>query len=88
MGDELENLSYFVSPVKTQPEVAVWLGDKAWRNQVFGEFDFKFHGEWLNFYVINRCGYATITPSTHKSGVSMRGVDIPRDRSWAHSRAY
>ena len=55
MGDELENPAYFVSPVKTQPEVAVGLGDKAWRNQVLGEFDFKFHGEWLNFYVISRC---------------------------------
>ncbi len=88
MGDELENLSYFVSPVKTQPQAAVGLGDKAWRNQVLGEFNFKFHGEWLNFSIISRCRYATITPGTHKSGVSMRGVDIPRDRSWARSGAY
>jgi hypothetical protein len=56
MGDELENLSYFVSPVKTQPQAAVWLFGQAWRNQVLGEFNFKFHGEWLNFSVIIRCG--------------------------------
>lgn len=40
MGDEIKNPSNLVSPVKTQPEVAVGLGDKAWGNQVFGEFNF------------------------------------------------
>lgn len=88
MGHELEHPSYFISPVKTEPEATVGLSGQAWRNQVFGEFDFKFHGEWLNFSVLSRCRYATITPSTHKSGVSMRGVDIPRDCSWARSGAH
>jgi hypothetical protein len=74
--------------MKTEPDAAVGQGGKGWRNQVLGEFDFKFHGEWLNFSVFIRCGYATITPSSHKSGVSMRGVDIPRDRSWARSGAH
>ena len=88
MGDELENPSYFISPVKTEPEVAGGLSGKAWRNLVLGEFDFKFHGEWLNFSMIFSCRYATITPSSHKSGVSIRGVDIPCDRSWACSGTY
>jgi hypothetical protein len=56
MVDVFKNPPYFVSPMKTEPEAAVGLSGKAWRNQVLGEFNFKFHGEWLNFSVIIRCG--------------------------------
>jgi hypothetical protein len=47
MGDHLENQSNVVFPVKTEPQVAVGLFGEAWCNDVLGEFNFEFHGEWL-----------------------------------------
>ena len=88
MGDHLENQSNVVFPVKTEPQVAVGLFGEAWCNDVLGEFNFKFHGEWLYFLIVFGCRYATITRCAHNIGVSMRDAHISCNRSWAGSGAY
>ena len=55
MIDVFKDPSYFVSPVKTEPEATVWLSGEARGNQVLSEFDFKFHGESLSFSMANCC---------------------------------
>jgi hypothetical protein len=47
VADSLQYLLNFVVPVETEPKEAIWLGSKAWSNEVLGKFNFEFHGEWL-----------------------------------------